>query len=448
MPSDLPMAEPARTRRSSRTAAAPVQAPSETPEALRPERRRRQAAAGQSHLVTTPGEVKHKDDAPAADLPFVPAPSRVPSPSAIALPATPVPVEDPLAAASPRAAAAPRPAAAAPVAPLTRRARRSSQAAQERPVALPPIAPVAPEAGRSNPALRADPSADAPLMDAVLAPAEPFELLEPAAPLLGDGEIEDTQEAQSEASGVDEFEAAARLFSFTGETPVQVVETDDAGAASVPEHVTHAVPRRRTGRGNAFRRATAASFSVGIMGIVGLLTVGMTTPAEAVAAASGTGSSNSIVASVRGAASTTIDPDEIQAYVAPASVEADTLERTEKYGTVTRAELASEAGIQNFSEPLRQRPQRRGPVAVRGRSDDVVRLRHARRPPARGHRLHAGRGRAHPGDRRRRRARGDRVRRRVRRARHHRPRDRRTAGLEPLRPHAVRLASRWSRDST
>ncbi len=84
------------------------------------------------------------------------------------------------------------------------------------------------------------------------------------------------------------------------------------------------------------------------MGIVGLMTVGMTTPAEAVAAASGVDLAQSVVATgdIR---MTEVEADEIQAYVAPAGLAADTLDRTESYGTTTVAELASEAGIRNFS---------------------------------------------------------------------------------------------------
>jgi murein DD-endopeptidase MepM/ murein hydrolase activator NlpD len=83
------------------------------------------------------------------------------------------------------------------------------------------------------------------------------------------------------------------------------------------------------------------------MGIVGLLTVGMTTPAEAVAAANGAESAVTVVAP--GATEAGIAADEIQAYVAPSGTESVDLTRTEKYDTLTMAEIASESGIQNFS---------------------------------------------------------------------------------------------------
>jgi murein DD-endopeptidase MepM/ murein hydrolase activator NlpD len=81
------------------------------------------------------------------------------------------------------------------------------------------------------------------------------------------------------------------------------------------------------------------------MGIVGLLTVGMTTPADAVAAPGG----NDISASLVAAGDVAIDEDEIQAYVAPSEIENADLERSENYSSVTMAEMASESGIANFS---------------------------------------------------------------------------------------------------
>ncbi len=83
------------------------------------------------------------------------------------------------------------------------------------------------------------------------------------------------------------------------------------------------------------------------MGIVGLLTVGMTTPVAAVAAPGGTDITSSLVASAEGEAA--VDESEIQAYVTPTEVENAAIERAENYSTVTMAQLASESGITNFS---------------------------------------------------------------------------------------------------
>jgi murein DD-endopeptidase MepM/ murein hydrolase activator NlpD len=169
---------------------------------------------------------------------------------------------------------------------------------------------------------------------------------------------ESAAEAPSDAS-VDEFELAARLFSFTGETPVQEsapteAPAQDAAASTAAQR--HVAPRRaKANAGSSFRRVATASFSMGVIGIVGLMAVGMTTPAEAVAAAGGADTTMSVVAPADGKV-TTIDKDEIQAYVAPAGVESDNLERTENYGTTTTAELASEAGIKNFSNLFHNDP--------------------------------------------------------------------------------------------
>ncbi|WP_426321320.1 M23 family metallopeptidase [Microbacterium sp. E-13] len=325
--------------------------------------------------------------------------------------------------------------------PTTRRSRRAQRAEQPA-VAVPAIASVAPaEPERMAPAFEAElPTRDepAPLLDTVLAPAEPFELLEPAvaeeaaaAPSEATPDDEQAEGAASSgtgawiadtfakilaaesvvaaaatatevdvrpaeqaadrveaepaasrerqerprteriepltgpipqpaASGVDEFEAAARLFSFTGETPVQEgVGEAEAAAEAEPEAetegATHAAPRRaHARRGASFKRVATASFSIGVFGIVGLMAVGMTTPAEAVAAANGTDAPLSLVAA--GHSAPVIDEAEIQAYVAPGDAQNDTLQRTENYTTTTTAQLASEAGIQNFSNLFHNNP--------------------------------------------------------------------------------------------
>ncbi len=280
--------------------------------------------------------------------------------------------------------AAPTPVAAAPqvsealesplvetAQPLSRRARRSPQTDEQPVVPLiaidspAPAEQVLPDFRPAEPAPAVAPS----LPDAVLVPAEPFVLLEPVVepePSVVDTpttepfvllepvaesfiepepqRVEPIAEPRPEASDVDEFEAAARLFSFTGETPIQ------PAAEPQREHTAdaHAARRRsRPSNGAAFRRVTAASFSVGVMGIVGLLTVGMTTPAEAVAAASGYEMPLTVLAPSD--IDPELDPSEIQAYVAPASVEEAGITRTENYSTVTTAQLAAQSGIKNFS---------------------------------------------------------------------------------------------------
>ena len=161
------------------------------------------------------------------------------------------------------------------------------------------------------------------------------------------------------ASGIDDFEAAARLFSFTGETPVQDGADRDgqvAGGPAAAEPAKHTTPRRSASRrGASFKRVATASFSIGVFGIAGLMAVGMTTPAQAVAAANGAGASLSVLASGESSAQF-MDEAAIQAYVAPASVESGALARSENYTTTTTAQLASEAGIKNFSNLFRNDP--------------------------------------------------------------------------------------------
>ncbi|MEV8760992.1 hypothetical protein AB0067_26900, partial [Klebsiella pneumoniae] len=74
----------------------------------------------------------------------------------------------------------------------------------------------------------------------------------------------------------DEFEAAARLFALTGENPVQQPAAEPVAPATRP--VTRGLPVDATPQRRSGRRVAAASFSVGVMGLVGLLTVGMTMP--------------------------------------------------------------------------------------------------------------------------------------------------------------------------
>ena len=141
---------------------------------------------------------------------------------------------------------------------------------------------------------------------------------------------------------IDAFEASARLFSFTGETAIQRPAQSDETPASADAHTA---PRRH--RGASFKRVTAASFSVGVMGIVGLLTVGLTTPADAVAAPRSADVSSAVAASAGGDVAPT--DGEIQAYVTPAEIQAAPIQRAENYSTLTMAQLAADSGISNFS---------------------------------------------------------------------------------------------------
>lgn len=152
-----------------------------------------------------------------------------------------------------------------------------------------------------------------------------------------------TPASQSVDSDVsDAFEAAARLFSFTGENPVIVpVAESTADASEAPASASHRVPRRARRSGTVLRRVAATGFSVGVMAAVGLLTVAVTVPAEALAAATQADSVTSITVA---SDDETAEEDEIQAFVAPEGADTE-LNRDEKYSTATFSDIAAATGI-------------------------------------------------------------------------------------------------------
>ena len=91
-----------------------------------------------------------------------------------------------------------------------------------------------------------------------------------------------------------------------------------------------------------------------MLGVVGLLTVGMTTPVGAVAAATGA-TTTSISAPLAGDVSSAPRAD-IQAYVAPADVQNASVQRDDNYKATTVAELAAETGISNPSNFFTNNP--------------------------------------------------------------------------------------------
>lgn len=145
----------------------------------------------------------------------------------------------------------------------------------------------------------------------------------------------------------DDFDFAAKLFSFTGETPLPTVTVADAAPAAPRAAASIAdVAQRRPRRGVvAFQRVAAASFSIGVMSIVGLLAVGTTTPAEALAPSSVT------TADLTAAGSTSAkrDSGEIQAFVASDAAQPAALDRPEGYGVASMADLAAESGVTIFA---------------------------------------------------------------------------------------------------
>ncbi|MBN9223969.1 MAG: peptidase M23 [Microbacterium sp. SCN 70-27] len=147
--------------------------------------------------------------------------------------------------------------------------------------------------------------------------------------------------ADGEASDLDEFERAARLFSFTGETPIQ----RPAPTAPQPAAAGH-VPPRRSRRGVVAQRIAAASFSLGVMTIVGLLAVGTTTPAEALASATSAATTTDLTT----VASTTAPKGEIQAFVAGGGNDVASLGRPEGgYNVASMADVAAAGGVTEFA---------------------------------------------------------------------------------------------------
>ena len=88
----------------------------------------------------------------------------------------------------------------------------------------------------------------------------------------------------------------------------------------------------------------ATGFSVGVMAAVGLLTVAVTVPAEALAAATQADAVTSIAVASDESATKDAKDGEIQAFVAPEGVNTE-LNRDEKYSTATFSEIAAATGI-------------------------------------------------------------------------------------------------------
>lgn len=207
---------------------------------------------------------------------------------------------------------------------------------------------------------------------ASLAPvAEQFELLEPVAAVEVEAPETETIEAEAiqaeqftaqsetpQASlplpefdtdlfGADDFEAAARLFSFTGETPLQTdPPSADADAPAEPTEQHTKKLRRVKPAGSSFRRMATTSFSIGAMAVAGLLAVGMTTPTGAVASAAAA-PQNPATSVLAGDAP--VEAEDIQAYVAPAQVENVAIEREEGYAIASLADMAKADGINHTS---------------------------------------------------------------------------------------------------
>ncbi len=140
--------------------------------------------------------------------------------------------------------------------------------------------------------------------------------------------------AASEPCLADEFERAARILAFTGQTPIQTV----AAAEPVIDAVPHVA---RRGRRVALKRVAAASFSLSVMTIVGLLAVGTTTTGSAIAAAG-------VTADITIATPAAQETEDIQAYVSSTADESG-LDRSVDYDIASMADIAADSGVTQFA---------------------------------------------------------------------------------------------------
>ena len=220
------------------------------------------------------------------------------------------------------------------------------------PVALPtsPITLPVTRRSRHRPAVAVilDSAADeapAAAAPAAAAPGASF-VAAPAADKIPDA-AQPAPERPTAEEAVDEFACAARLFAFTGETPTQKAAPVAASEPVVDGLPAAAAPRTR----RSVRRLATTSFSVGVMGVVGLLTVGMTMPVSALASVNGTDSVTSDTTTTRLAVAGDVSPSDgaVQAYVAPAQAQAAVVDRADGYSATTYAKMAADSGIKNPS---------------------------------------------------------------------------------------------------
>ncbi|MFS0714222.1 M23 family metallopeptidase [Microbacterium sp. 2P01SA-2] len=174
----------------------------------------------------------------------------------------------------------------------------------------------------------------------------------PAAVDSSKGETTDAVDADSTATeeprtssdthDVDEFEFAARLFSFTAQTPVQVAEESLAERQQRTREVTVARPGRLRRVG---KRVAAASVSMSAVAAVGLLAVGLTSPAAAVFASGDTGRD---ITAEAPRSSASVEPEEIQAYVSSPNTGV-TFDRSDTFDVTSVSEIAADSGVTNFA---------------------------------------------------------------------------------------------------
>ena len=158
--------------------------------------------------------------------------------------------------------------------------------------------------------------------------------------------------APSAAPEGDAFERASRAFRNTGTIPTvstsaRLPKAEPADTASSAQATAQAAFRRP----RSIRKLVTVGATVGVMSLAGLLAVGMTLPAEAVAAVQGSGIASTSLVSAAAADAEGGDTEEIQAFVAPSGVENESLARAGDFSTVSLVQVAAEQGI-NYSGEL------------------------------------------------------------------------------------------------
>ena len=147
-------------------------------------------------------------------------------------------------------------------------------------------------------------------------------------------------------SVVTDFEAAAKLFAFTGETPLihpaTLAPGQLRGTAAVQAPVEASTTPVEPAQPTRKRKLATTAFSVGVMSIVALMTVSVSAPAEALAAASDTLAVTIVAPETK---LEVIKPEEIQAFVAPAEGAVVALDRDQTYALTTFEQIARESGI-------------------------------------------------------------------------------------------------------
>ncbi|KAA9090061.1 M23 family metallopeptidase [Microbacterium radiodurans] len=112
------------------------------------------------------------------------------------------------------------------------------------------------------------------------------------------------------------------------------------------EAAAEAATAARARRGRIARRVATASVSVGAAAAVGVLALGLTSPAVAVFASGDTG--RDISADVTQAAAPTVQPEEIQAYVS-SSTPGVTFDRSENFDVTSVSKIAADSGVTIFA---------------------------------------------------------------------------------------------------